>query len=221
MTKIYDFVKTMNESEPRVFTFPNNGVVFDKLPKAIYDKVFEAVEKAREENFFMNHRLVGHIQKEFELNEAIPLIEDFIMRMVYVHDSYFNSLQNYSIVNERKFLIIDPLWVNFQERHEFNPPHGHEGVYSFVIWMKVPYDLENEKNVFGKARRKMASMFGFITSDILGRQLTNPIPVDKDYEGVVCLFPSQLLHYVNPFFTSDEQRISISGNLVFDVKEKK
>jgi hypothetical protein len=66
----------------------------------------------------------------------------------------------------------------------------------------------------------MASMFGFITSDILGRSFTNPIPVSKDYEGVICLFPSALLHYVNPFFTSDEQRISISGNLIFDVKEK-
>lgn len=38
-------------------------------------------------------------------------------------------------------------------------------------------------------------------------------PVDKLYEGQIFLFPSCLQHMVYPFTSSDDYRISISGNL--------
>ncbi|BCU96073.1 MAG: hypothetical protein CM15mV11_1480 [Caudoviricetes sp.] len=39
------------------------------------------------------------------------------------------------------------------------------------------------------------------------------IPLDKNYEWKMVLFPSRMYHGVNPFYTSDEYRVSISGNL--------
>lgn len=211
---IFNFIKEMPEKNPQVFTFPNNGVVFDRLPKDIYEKLLGEILKARDNANSMNHRLVGHLDKEIEFPQGKPIIEETILSMANIHAGYFNHMGNHAILTKAGKMVVDPLWVNFQEKHEFNPPHGHEGIYSFVIWMKIPYDLEQEKDFFGKARRKMTSMFGFITTDILGRSHINPIPVDKDYEGVVCLFPSSLVHYVNPFFTSDDQRISVSGNVL-------
>ena len=40
-------------------------------------------------------------------------------------------------------------WVNYQYQNEFNPQHDHTGVYSFVIWLKIPteYDEQNKDNV--------------------------------------------------------------------------
>ena len=35
------------------------------------------------------------------------------------------------------------------------------------------------------------------------------------------LFPSQLRHLVNPFYETDEDRVSISGNVYFDVDSLK
>jgi hypothetical protein len=39
--------------------------------------------------------------------------------------------------------------------------------------------------------------------------------VDKEWEGKIALFPAKLNHLVYPFYTSDEPRISISGNIGF------
>ena len=35
----------------------------------------------------------------------------------------------------------------------------------------------------------------------------------KAIEGTICLFPSQLNHYVYPFFENDGERITVSGNI--------
>ena len=117
-------------------------------------------------------------------------------------------------------LKLSHLWVNYQKKHEFNPPHIHGGVMSFVIWMKIPYNLTDEEAVFpitsGGAPR--TSKFTFHYSNILGKMGHLVIPIDKSFEGVICLFPSELAHSVNPFYTSDDYRVSISGNLKLILK---
>jgi hypothetical protein len=213
---LYDFITNMPEENVCTFTFPNNGVIFSRLHKDLYNQLMDAINEAKK-NKIMNHKLVGHLQEEFEFPQGKRLLQNFIISLAWSHANTYNHLYNSAVNTKFKPMKLDTVWVNFQKKHEFNPPHGHDGLYSFVIWMKVPYDLKQEKDVFDKVRHQMASMFGFITNDILGRSHVNPIPVDKNYEGVVCLFPSSLLHYVNPFYTSDEERISISGNVFFDV----
>ena len=38
-------------------------------------------------------------------------------------------------------LILDTLWINFSQKHDFNPPHSHSGSLSFVIFCKVPQKI--------------------------------------------------------------------------------
>ena len=45
------------------------------------------------------------------------------------------------------------------------------------------------------------------------------LPVDKTWEGMMLMFPSKLHHSVYPFYTSDEKRISVSGNISIKAKE--
>ena len=33
---------------------------------------------------------------------------------------------------------LKSIWVNYQKQHEFNPPHHHNGLFSFVVFMKIP-----------------------------------------------------------------------------------
>ena len=40
-------------------------------------------------------------------------------------------------------------------------------------------------------------------------------------EGCMLLFPSLLQHQVYPFYENDGYRISVSGNLCFDIKQLK
>jgi hypothetical protein len=55
-------------------------------------------------------------------------------------------------------------------------------------------------------------MFSFLYSNTLGKISAQQIPVDKNMENNILIFPSNFYHMVYPFFTSDGYRISVSGN---------
>ena len=57
------------------------------------------------------------------------------------------------------------------------------------------------------------SSFQFQWNSPLGGLDSSHIPLDQSYEWKMVLFPSRMYHGVNPFYTSDDYRISISGNL--------
>ena len=44
------------------------------------------------------------------------------------------------------------------------------------------------------------------------------LDVDKSFEGQMVMFPSKLQHLVYPFYTSDDYRITVSGNINFWVE---
>lgn len=112
-----------------------------------------------------------------------------------------------------KTLKLTSSWINFQRKHEFNPTHNHDGHLSFVIWLRIPYRLEDEINIFPQARGQRTSKFEFAYNSILGQPCTRELDVDQNWQGRMCVFPSPLPHAVYPFYTSDGVRISISGNL--------
>jgi hypothetical protein len=105
------------------------------------------------------------------------------------------------------------------ERGEFNPPHDHSGVFSFVIWLQIPYTLEEEyKNGPGAmSNEPINGEFSFTYPDITGRTQIARMGADRTKEGYLCLFPHMLFHSVAPFYTTDQTRISVSGNLKFKV----
>ena len=117
---------------------------------------------------------------------------------------------------------LSEAWVNFSKKHDFNPIHKHAGVYSFVIWVKIPYDLDEELKVYsGKVDGSVNSLFEFTTIESFGSINNQTIPVDKSYEWEMIFFPAEMMHQVYPFYSSDEFRVSIAGNIAFSVKDKK
>ena len=116
-------------------------------------------------------------------------------------------------------LGVSDVWVNFQSKHEFNPAHDHSGVLSFVLWINIPYTIkeENEKSPGKKSKRPLSGHFGFYYTNILGQICFYDIPADTTMENCMLIFPSKLTHTVHPFYSSDEYRISVSGNIVFQI----
>jgi hypothetical protein len=112
------------------------------------------------------------------------------------------------------------LWVNFQEPLEFNPPHDHSGMFSFVIWLQIPYTLEEEftKGPGAASNEPINGEFSFIYQDVTGRTQVHRMGADRSKEGYLCLFPHTLFHSVAPFYTTDQLRISVSGNFKFLVR---
>ena len=94
--------------------------------------------------------------------------------------------------------------------------HNHDGLISYSAWIKIPYDV-NEEIKDGK----YASCFQFNYTTITGNTFTEIIKVDKSFEGKIMMFPSTLPHCVYPFYTTDDVRISMSGNVLFDTEKSK
>lgn len=109
--------------------------------------------------------------------------------------------------NKVQCVALNP-WINVQERGEYIPNHDHDGVLSYSIWMHIPYDIEKELT-----NSKFASTFQISYLSIVGDQLYHTIAVDKSMEGTLIMFPSNLKHCVYPFYTTENRRLSISGNI--------
>ena len=114
-------------------------------------------------------------------------------------------------------------WVNYQKQGDFNPLHNHSGIYSFVIWMKIPYDYkkQNQKDIARNSNSPLIGNFNFCYADMLGKNHTYKYFLSSEYEGTMLFFPSSLNHEVYPFYDCDEERISISGNIMLDTSKRR
>ncbi len=170
----------------------------------------------------LNQDLAGNIKHEYAIPKGKAAVSPMLMQMIIKHqEKYPNFFKKaHSTINYKACEIeLFNLWVNFQKKYEFNPMHVHDGLYSFVIWHKVPYTMKDEKERLASMMDNdfRAGMFAFFFSDPSGKITQEALPVDKNWEGKVALFPANLNHCVYPFYTSDEYRISISGNLGFKI----
>ena len=211
--------------------FPNLGYLQDKLPQEIVNSLIDCVTVDFTEEDDKRHTLAGHLRYEYGLLSARPFLEPYICHMCMAYIDAFDFDCRGVITKYREYqdasniegfvetvtnsLVLDDIWVNFQQKHEFNPVHTHSGLFSFVIWLNIPYEdeVENGPESLGYPGIKANGNFVFHYTDTLGRVHGFNIPADKSYNGTIILFPSMLSHSVNPFYSSDGKRITLSGNV--------
>ncbi len=175
--------------------------------------VWESVEKKKghySDNLAGNNissYLLEDNDNWFFLNTLCPLIDIY-------GSTYGNIGEDIPVTNFHPYFMSN-WWVNFQKQNDFNPIHHHKGVYSFVIWLKIPIEFsdQNKENITNSPRN---SSFCFQLNDMRGRLCHYVYQLGKSYEGTMLFFPSELQHIVYPFFNCSEDRISISGNILLD-----
>lgn len=209
----------------RAHIFNNLGYLLTKVPENILQELKNKTEKIKEDftkAIPYNHTLAGNLQYEF-LIENSPEFDSFILEAIALYESQFHHAESINIMTDNVSLYVGKPWVNLMKKHEFNPPHNHTGVFSYVIWLDIPYDIEEEKKSPSSvnSNANYPGHFGFIYNNILGDIQTKSLPVDKNWNGTLCLFPAKLFHYVNPFSTSEEYRITVAGNILLDTRNIK
>ena len=114
--------------------------------------------------------------------------------------------------------VLASLWINHQKKHEFNPPHDHDGTLSFVIYLQVPEMLRIE-NETGQKFSKSCGPGGiqFVYGEGMRDAVNFVSHFPKELE--MFIFPAGLKHWVCPF-KSDCTRITVSGN-VYDITATK
>jgi hypothetical protein len=205
---------------------PNMGIVLSEASPALMSIIGREIEKIQSDFSQAvpnNKTLVGNIIHEYRLFDCINALEEKTKEMAMLHQSTYSNnynvglgLHNTLSHKDKKInLKLGSAWVNFQKKGEFNPIHNHGGMYSFVLWYKVPYYM-NIEDVAGPGRKSnsnRAGKFEFTYTNILGNITGSVLDVDKRWEGRIALFPALLNHQVFPFYSSDEYRISVAGNL--------
>jgi hypothetical protein len=192
-------------------SFPNIGY-------AIMDAPAIVIQEVRQElNLIMtrqktprpwNKELAGQIKGEF-------LMEFSAEARAKLGEIGNRFLKNYDPPGahvEHNMTLLSS-WINLQVKHEYNPVHNHDGKLSWVIWLDIPYELTDELKLYPNANCQDVSMFSFVYTSTVGDIATYRLPIDKTWEGRMCMFPARMNHSVAPFYTSDGVRVSVAGNL--------
>ncbi len=157
----------------------------------------------------------------FFTNCLTPVIKDYA--------SEFTNLGSAVPISSLHPYKLSSWWVSYQKKNEFFSNHHHPGVYSFVIWLKIPYSYKDQ-NIISKLSDKLSNAspnntdtrsgcFQFSYKNILGESNTWEYKLDKTWEGHMLLFPAKLDHQAYPFYNSDEDRIAVAGNIILDTSK--
>ena len=193
-------------------------VSYFDVPKNLFDWLKDNASLAKQSNNKWNTNLVGHIKEEYIINPVSTEFEKWLLDCSNIGPVQ-KVTDDLNILSENRNLFLESLWVNYGKKYEFNPPHKHSGVLSFVIFLNIPYDLINEEKLYPSVYNNYncTSKFAFLNVNQSGNVFADPIDVDKSFEGKMLMFDAQQLHEVYPFYTSDDYRVTCSGNLKFKV----
>jgi len=206
----------MEQFKP-IFTFPQDPVWATKFKYTELKFLYDELDALENNNFTghdkMNEHLIGAIEHEYRLSPStIRKLEELLHPLLHqaVTKTQFNS--EFCALDGNVPVVLYDSWVNIQKKYEYNPVHYHTGVFSFVLWLKIPYNREAEDTHPGSKGNN--GNFCMLYTDQWGKIQDNQVVLDKSYEGVCVMFPADARHCVYPFYTSDEYRISVSGNYV-------
>ncbi len=163
--------------------------------------------------------LVGSIEREYHLALSRDCVEAMTLDLARQYEQEFgyrSRIDRLGIIDRDQplTLALGGLWVNYQQQGEFNPLHQHDGQYSFVIWLQIPYDRDQERRAApGQGKQCSAGDFHFVYTDSLGAVRSHEMRLDPSWRNTICLFPSELHHVVYPYYSTQDLRISVSGNL--------
>lgn len=200
--------------------YGNKGYQLLKIPQNILNEIKDVVDEIQQDFSKAqpyNHSLEGHIDNEYVT--YLPLktkkyIEYATHQYCINNPLHFEEIENLFCEGGGGFIYNGHCWVNFQKKHEYNPIHLHHGIFSYVIWYQIPFYKENEIK-YGAGKNDKTNKNGeFEFVYPIGETVnTHMMGVDKNMEGYIAIFPSKLQHIVYPFYTSDDYRITISGNI--------
>jgi len=174
-------------------------------------------------NFLLNYNftkkanasLAGHIKTSYFYNDWPKDFEEYLINKFKNDNTLMSEAKELKLLNDNTSLCLDILWINKQKKHEFNPVHNHTGIFSFIIPLQIPYDLnEEDRNVFGGLNSSISTSrltFLKIKNNSIIYELVN---MDQSYIGKLLMFSATLKHLVYPFYTSDEYRITVAGNII-------
>jgi len=198
---------------------PNVGIIEDKLNEKTIKKLKSYIKNKQNK---INKKLAGNINESFSILDKKNLFfKTVLLPLINQYSPKDLAAIVPNVLTKDCSFVLHEFWVNFQKKFEFNPVHNHRGVFSFVIWVDIPssYNKEKELSFIKHSNEPSSNTFQFCYTNILGQITAYSYPLESEDEGTILLFPSKLIHLVYPFYLSNKNRVSISGNISLDPKK--
>ena len=224
---------TFKTNIPKFITEDGDNILYPFSPPIFQTEVdsyftkqlIEEGRKLTKKEDDYNHRLAGNLKygrsyhyKEDYLLKVEPYLKSYVERFFNgIYSQYGPDVKMVDSIlrvqsgrgNTRQGTVaLDSLWINFSQKHDFNPPHNHTGKLSFVIFCQVPKEIFK---VQADSNTQRAGELHFTYgegNDLMGSEY----PV-QPYENLMFIFPASLRHFV-PAYWVDAERISVSGNFI-------
>ena len=194
----------------------NTGIIKEKLNDKAMKKLKSYIKNKKHN---MSKILAGNINNSFNIEDKDNwFFNNVLLTLINQYSTKDFEAIVPSILTKNCAYNLDSFWVNFQNKYEFNPVHSHTGVFSFVVWIEIPssYKKEKELKFVKESNSPCPNTFEFVYTNILGSICSKKYYLEPEDEGTILLFPAKLFHQVYPFYLSNKQRISISGNIALD-----
>lgn len=183
-----------------------------KISDDFKNKLILGAESARSKKLDYTDKLAGIIKEEYQYEKKEEYLPE-VAQCLGIYDVAFQRWKSDPYERKPEYLLT-ALWVNYMKQHEFNPPHDHSDQLSFVIFLKVPEEINKEQKEYkGKSGGpgSLSFLYGEGNRQAITYQSIHP------KEGDMFIFPAWMKHYVAPFY-SDVTRISVSGNVADSVQ---
>jgi hypothetical protein len=211
-----DFVTTsayVQSSDNNKIIYPFGPPIFQTIiPDDFCRELLSVALTLNKKDHDCNFDLAGNLKYgrsyryELEFMKKVePALLDYARAFFDMLDKQHNTKQMHNTTYDT--LYLDSLWVNFNQKHDFNPPHSHNGDISFVIYLDVPQEIFE---VQADSNCPEAGQIVFEYGDKICDFMYDNFKV-KPFNSLMLLFPAKLRHYVAPYWV-DKQRISVAGN---------
>ena len=200
---------------------PDDGWLEVRLGEEEVDYLWKCIDN---KGISIKKLLAGNVDSSCLIEDEDDWFYDNVLqRLIGKYSSEFRNIGAKLGLPLAHPYYLKTMWVNHQKQFEFNPIHSHTGIYSFVVWMKIPTDWKDQIKLSflrgTKQEEKKTSAFEFIYTERSGEMIIETYRLDSSHEGCMLFFPSTMCHQVYPFYNCDEDRISISGNIGIDTRK--
>jgi len=164
-----------------------------------------------------------------ESPQRVPITTFSNVEEVYEGSNFLNDLVCSFVFKAVKSLINElpqthrwgllNSWVEYRKKGDISPPSQMlGGDMSFVLWINIPYDIEEEmshprnQNTHNPCVTKTQMIY----TNPLGKISTKDFVLSSADEGLILIHPSSIFLQTFPFYTSDEECIIMRGSLVVE-----
>lgn len=205
MTYEYSYTEHIT---PGILSFKLDKKHLDLLWKYIKRSAFSGWTFDENNNVLTN----GHHQQWtlydttqiFEQEVLIPSINAYVNKWGYPIDM---KTTHWPVPEFNRF------WVRFSNIGDYHALHDHQAIWSFVIWINLPTNWQDEQGGKMGEKHPHASDFQLCYTNSVGRIQKQTYKLDRNQEGTMIVYPSDFPHQVYPHFTSDEFRVAIAGDV--------